>query len=70
MSLTLKQRRGLRRPPDLSRFQPIDPNARARVDELVRRGAVVLNVSPQQVLLRRAAQVATVDAAGRVSWAA
>jgi hypothetical protein len=70
MSLTLKQRRGLRRTLDLSRFQPIDPNARARVDELVRRGAVVLNVSPQQVLLRRAAQVATVDAAGRVSWAA
>ena len=70
MSLTLKQRRSLRRPLDLSRFQPIDPNARARVDELVRRGAVVLNVSSQQVLLRRAAQVATVDAAGRVSWAA
>jgi hypothetical protein len=70
MSLTLKQRRGLRRPLDLSRFQPIDPNARARVDELVRRGAVVLNVSSQQVLLRRAAQVATVDAAGRVGWAA
>lgn len=70
MSLALKQRRGLRRPLDLSRFQPIDPNARARVDELVRRGAVVLNVSSQQVLLGRAAQVATVDAAGRVTWAA
>ncbi|MCA3226014.1 MAG: hypothetical protein ING52_10960 [Burkholderiales bacterium] len=33
MSLTLKQRRGLRRPLDLNRFQPMDPNARARVDE-------------------------------------
>jgi len=70
MSLTLKQRRGLRRPLDLDRFRPIDPQARARIDELVQRGAVVLNVSPQRVLLRRAAQLATVDAAGRVSWAA
>lgn len=70
MSLTLLQRRGLRRPFDLDRFQPIDPQARARVDELVRRGAVVLNVSSDRVVLRRAAQLATVDAAGRVSWAA
>lgn len=70
MSPILKQGRGLRRTIDLSRFQPIDPNARTRVDELVRRGAVVLNVPSQQVLLRRATQVATVDAAGRVSWAA
>lgn len=69
MSLTLRQRRSLRRPLDLARFQPIDPQARARVDELVRRGAVVLNVSPQLVVLRRAAQLVTVDAAGRVSWA-
>ncbi|HQR72716.1 MAG TPA: hypothetical protein PLE54_19120 [Burkholderiaceae bacterium] len=70
MSLTLKQRRDLRRTIALSRFEPINPIARARVDELLRRGAVVLNVSSQQVLLRRAAQLATVDASGRVSWAA
>ncbi len=70
MSLTLKQRRGLRRAIDLNRFKPIHPVARARVDELVQRGALVLNVSPERVLLRRAAQLATVDAAGRVSWAA
>lgn len=70
MSLTLRQRRGLRRPCDLARFEPINPQARDCVDELVRRGAVVLDVSPQRVLLRRETQVATVDSAGRVSWAA
>lgn len=67
MSLTLNQRRGLRRPLDLDRFQPMDPHARARIDDLVQRRAVILNVSSQRVLLRRAAQLATVDAAGRVS---
>ncbi len=70
MSLTLRQRRALRRPLDLSRFQPTTPSARARVDELVQRGATVVRVSAEQVIVRRQAQLATIDQLGRVSWAA
>lgn len=70
MLLYMSKRPRPRRPLDLRRFQPLEPHARACVDDLVRRGAVVLNVSAQRVLLKRGSQLATVDAVGRVSWAA
>lgn len=70
MSLTLRQRRALRRPLDLSRFQPLTPAARDRVDDLMRRGATLVRVTPEQVVVRRQAQLATVDQVGRVQWAA
>lgn len=70
MSLTIAQRRALRRPLDLSRFQPMAPGARDRVEELLKRGAIVVRVTAEQVVVRRAGQTATVDQVGRVKWAA
>lgn len=55
--------------PDLAAFQPIVKLARRKVDELIERGAVVIDVRSAQVTLRRGEQTARVDAWGRVDWA-
>ena len=56
-------------PIDLSRFQPMAPAALITVDDLVRRGAVVIAVRPSLVTLQRGSQTARIDDMGRVDWA-
>ncbi len=66
--MSLHRRTFLRESLDLGRFEPIDGHARDRVEELIKRGARIVRVQRDAVVLRRAAQVATVDQVGRVSW--
>tara|TARA_B100001105_G_C22394672_1_gene446123 strand:- start:991 stop:1224 length:234 start_codon:yes stop_codon:yes gene_type:complete len=56
-------------PTDLARFEPQSPFARSQVDELVKRGAVVVAVRAALVTLKRAGQTARIDSWGRVEWA-
>lgn len=56
-------------PTDLARFEPNTPLARNQVDELVRRGAIIVAVRPALVTLKRAGQTACADSWGRVEWA-
>ncbi len=67
--ITTHRRARLTRATDLARFEPASSLARRKVDELVRRGAVVTQVRRSQVTLRRGEQTATVDGWGRVDWA-
>ena len=66
---TSRSRPPARPTPDLARFEPLDPQARLRIEELVKRGARIVQVRFDAVVLRRARQVATVDQVGRVRWA-
>lgn len=56
-------------PIDLARFEPQSPFARSAVDELIKRGAVVIAVRTSLVTLKRAGQTARIDSWGRVEWA-
>jgi hypothetical protein len=53
---------------DMRRFEPTMPAAAAKVDELLKRGAVLTAVTRTKVTLIRMGQTATVDHAGRVEW--
>lgn len=68
----LSTRRALRRiapsSTDLERFRPLAAQARKQVDELVARGAVVEQVTQDQVVLRRLQSRAVIDRWGRVIW--
>jgi carotenoid cleavage dioxygenase-like enzyme len=56
-------------PVDLARFEPQSAFARSKVDELIKRGAVVIAVRAALVTLKRAGQTARIDSWGRVEWA-
>ncbi|WP_119157226.1 hypothetical protein [Caldimonas tepidiphila] len=53
---------------DLARFEPLSPMARRQIDELIARGAQVLEVSATHVMLQRDGHKARIDAMGRVEW--
>lgn len=68
MFQTLARKRALRGRPDLSRFVPQAQVARVQVDHLVARGARVVSVGRDRVVLQRGDAKAEIDALGRVTW--
>jgi hypothetical protein len=76
-SRTVEKARGGRKAPassdqpvSLERFQPQTPVAKYTLEELLRRGALPVFANRDQVILKREGQTATLDAFGRLSWAA
>lgn len=46
----------------------MSPAAQQRVDELVKRGGVIINERREHVLIQRMESVAKIDQYGRVEW--
>jgi hypothetical protein len=63
-----RQRRIDEAPTDLSRFQPLMPAARQSVNDLIKRGASLVRVTPDRVVMKRLDSYVSVDSSGRISW--
>jgi len=50
------------------KFEPMTPTAQQRIEELVKRGGVVINERRDQILIQRMESVAKIDQYGRVEW--
>lgn len=52
------------------KFEPMSPTAQQKIDDLIKRGGVVINERRDHVLVQRMESVAKIDQYGRVEWSA
>ena len=50
------------------KFEPMTLTARQQIEELVKRGGVIINERRDHVLIQRMESVAKIDQYGRVEW--
>lgn len=50
------------------KFEPMTQTANQKVDELIRRGGIVVGEKRDHVLIQRLESVAKIDQFGRVEW--
>lgn len=50
------------------KFEPMTPTAQQRIEELVKRGGIIINERRDHVLIQRMESVAKIDQYGRVEW--
>jgi hypothetical protein len=50
------------------KFEPMSANARQKIQELVKRGGIIIAEHRNHVLIRRMESVAKIDQFGRVEW--
>lgn len=51
------------------KFEPMSITARQKIDELLKRGGVIISEQRNHVLIKRMESVAKIDQYGRVEWA-
>lgn len=51
------------------KFEPMSITARQKIDELLKRGGVIVSEQRNHVLIKRMESVAKIDQYGRVEWA-
>lgn len=51
------------------KFEPMSITARQTIDELLKRGGVIISEQRSHVLIKRMESVAKIDQYGRVEWA-
>lgn len=51
------------------KFEPMSQTANQKIEELVKRGGVIISEKRDHVLVRRMESVAKIDQFGRVEWA-
>jgi hypothetical protein len=50
------------------KFEPMTLTAQQKIDELVKRGGIIINERRDHVLVQRMESVAKIDQYGRVEW--
>ncbi len=50
------------------KFEPMSPTANQKIEELVKRGGIIVNERRDHVLIQRMDSVAKIDQYGRVEW--
>jgi len=50
------------------KFEPMTPIAHQRVEELVKRGGIIINERRDHILIQRMESIAKIDQYGRVEW--
>lgn len=50
------------------KFEPMLPTANQKIDELIKRGGVIISERRDHVLIERMESVAKIDQYGRVEW--
>lgn len=50
------------------KFEPMTPTAQQRIDDLVKRGGIIINERKDHVLIQRMESFARIDQYGRVEW--
>jgi len=50
------------------KFEPMTPTAQQRIEELVKRGGIIINERRDHILIQRMESIAKIDQYGRVEW--
>ena len=59
----------MKRKTNFTKFNPVNPAAKAQVQDLLNRGGLLIHVDEWTVKILREQSVATIDTSGRVVWA-
>lgn len=52
------------------KFEPMSITATQKIDELVKRGGIIINEKRDHIVIKRLESVAKIDQYGRVEWSA
>lgn len=52
------------------KFEPMSQTANAKIDELLKRGGIIIQEKRDHILIQRMESVAKIDQFGRVEWSA
>lgn len=53
---------------NFKKFEPMSTDAKQKIDDLIKRGGIVISETRQYVLVKRYESVAKIDQFGRVEW--